>query len=157
MLCWNVYCSDFNGKEIKLFNIFDHWSFYNECVKAKKKFKEDKEAFAKEVKGWLMYYFWSKCEWEIILDHWPSGEWYELRTTMKVSDMVDMYRSAGINCDSWRISENVIDKEITLEAFPEWHKYKQEKIDVYDQVMNNWDIFIDYLWDHRNELKARKS
>lgn len=24
------------------------------------------------------------------------------------------------------------------------------KIDVYDQVMNNWDIFVDYVWNNRN-------
>lgn len=26
------------------------------------------------------------------------------------------------------------------------------KIDVKDQVMNNWDIFIDYCWNNREEL-----
>lgn len=156
MLCWNVYYSDFNTREIKVFNIFDHWSFYDACRKAKRKFKDDKDGFANEVKSWLQYYFWSKCEWEIILDHWPNGEWYDLRTTVTVKQMADMFDSTGKAHESWHISDNVMDKEVSLRVFPEWYKYHDKKIDVYEQVMNNWDIFIDYLWDHRKELKARK-
>ena len=87
MLCWNVYMSDFNNREIKVFNIFDHGSFYGECVRAKKKFKDDKEGFANEVKGWLYYFFWAKCEYEIILDHWPSGELYELRNDVTPAEL----------------------------------------------------------------------
>lgn len=26
------------------------------------------------------------------------------------------------------------------------------KIDVFDQVMMNWDVFVDYVWDNRKEL-----
>lgn len=26
------------------------------------------------------------------------------------------------------------------------------KIDVYNQVMNNWQIFVDYVWNNRKEL-----
>ena len=156
MLCWNVYISNFNNREIETFNIFDHCSFYEACLKAKKKFKEDKEGFAEEVRRNLMYYFWSKCEWEIILDHWPDGEWGELRTSMTVRELADMYGNAGKKNDSWRFSENVIDRNVVLKVYPEWIRFKCKKIDVYEQVMNNWQIFIDYLWDHRKELKARK-
>lgn len=156
MLCWNVYCGNFNAREIKVYNVFDHFGFYNACVKAKKKFRDDKEGFAEEVRSNLMYYFWSKCEWEILLDRWPDGEWSALRTTMKIRDMVDMYRSAGQKCDGWMISENVMDRNVTLRAYPEWNDGRREKIDVYEQVHNNWEPFIDYLWEHRKELKARK-
>ena len=90
MLCWNVYIGDFNKREIIKYNIFDNWSFYDACLKAKRKFKDDKEGFAKEVKSWLSYLFCAKCEWEIILDHWPNGEWSELRQKMTVQQMVDM-------------------------------------------------------------------
>ena len=156
MLCWNVYYSDFNAREIKVFNIFEHWSFYEACLKAKRKFKDDKAGFANEIKSWLHYLFWSKCEWEIILDHWPDGEWSDMRTTMTVKQMTDMFESAGIKHDSWRIRDKVMDREVSVRVFPEWHRYSDRKIDVCEQIMNNWDIFIDYLWDHRKELKARK-
>lgn len=156
MLCWNVYIGDFNKREIIKYNIFDNWAFYDACLKAKRKFKDDKEGFAKEVKSWLSYLFCAKCEWEIILDHWPNGEWSELRQKMTVQQMVDMYKAAGKNVETWRISNNVLDKDVSLLCFPEWYRYHDKKIDVYDQVINNWVIFIDYLWDHRKELKVRK-
>ncbi len=156
MLCWNVYYGDFNARDIKLMNIFNHWSFWEACVNAKKKYGKDKEKFAEEVKSWLRYLFWAKCEWEIILDHWPDGEWSNLRTSMSVSDMVNMYRAAGQKCDGWQIDDRVMNKTVSLHIYPEWYQYRDRKIDVCEQVMNNWDVFIDYLWEHRSELKARK-
>jgi len=156
MLCWNVYVGDFNSGKMMLMNIFDSWSFYDACVKAKKKFKEDKEAFAEEVRSWLSYLFRGKCEWEVIVDHWPDGEWSELRQRMTVGEMHQMFMDAGRKCDSWYINDKNQYKKIVLKVYPDDNRFLPIKIDVYDQVVNNWDIFIDYLWDHRKELKARK-
>ena len=52
-----------------------------------------------------MYYFWSKCEYEII-----------------------------VTCN------------------PEWDRFKKEKIDVYDQLQLNWNKFVDYIWENKNEI-----
>lgn len=109
MLVWNVYVSNFNARKIEVYNIFDHRSFYNDCVRVKKKFGKDREKFAEEIRTNLMYFYWSKCEWEVILDHWPHRD-----------------------------------------------NAKQKKIDVYSQVMINWDHFIEYLWNNRNMLKERE-
>ena len=105
MIQWNVYIEDFNNKRIKIHNILNHGGFLKDIQNAIKKFKNDKEAFEKEVKSSLMYYYWSKCEWEIILSSWPERK-----------------------------------------------DFKEEKIDVYDQVMLNGDIFINYLWDNQKEI-----
>ena len=107
MLKWNVIYGDFNSREIETYNIFRHYSFTHDCAKAARKYKDNREAFAEEIRVCLMYYFWSKCEWEVIVQHWPNGE-----------------------------------------------RFHDKKIDVYQQVMMNWDIFIDYLWEHRKELKV---
>lgn len=77
MLVWNVYFGDFNRRVIRTYNVFDHFGFWNDLVKAKKKHKDDREAFAEDVRISLRYFFWAKCEWEIILDHWPSKEGFE--------------------------------------------------------------------------------
>lgn len=112
MLQWNVYIGDFNSGRIEPHNIFDHRRFVEDCKKAAKKYsgKEDPEAdfkeFSESVRKDLRYYYWSKCEWEIILTGWPPSD-----------------------------------------------RFKSEKIDVYDQIMMNWDVFIRYLWDNRKELK----
>lgn len=149
MLCWNVYVGDFNSGEMKLYNIFNHCAFYDDCVKAKKRFKDDQEGFAKEVRGSLMYYFWSKCEWEVILQHWPSGEYYNMR---KVFTTEEMYHDLKYPEDKHLGS----DRRFEVRIFPEHNRFRDKKIDVYEQVMNNWNVFIDWLWEHRKELKERK-
>jgi len=70
MLTWNVYVSDFNGKKMDVHNIFEHAGVEEDLRKIAKKFTE-KEDFANEVRCSLKYWYWSKCEWEIILSHWP--------------------------------------------------------------------------------------
>ena len=52
-----------------------------------------------------MYWFWSKCEHEIIISSWPYTD-----------------KAAA-------------------------------KIDIYQQVMMNWDIFLEYTWSFRKEVR----
>ena len=61
MLEWNVYVSDFNDKNIEVYNILSGGRFVEDCAKSAKKFKDDKEAFAEEVRKDLMYYYWLLC------------------------------------------------------------------------------------------------
>lgn len=98
---WFVYYHNMNAQEIQAFNIFNHGSFRVDVEKYLKKYK-DKEEFAERLKRSLMYYFWSKSEYEVIISPWCGA-----RDT------------------------------------------KDIKIDIYNQVMNNWDIFLDYVWDSK--------
>ena len=108
-LTWNVYRLNINNREIEVFNIFNHYSFLMGCAKAAK--KHTRMEFAEEVKHELMYYYWSKCEWEVLVSDWTS---------------------------------------------PDFSK-SQKKIDVYQQIMLNFDQFIDYLWANKSELKKIKA
>lgn len=153
MLTWNVYVGNFNSGRIEKYNIFDHWSFYDACLRAKKEFKDDKEKFAEEVRRWLGYFFWGKCEWEAILSHWPDGEINGLRVQTTAKEMKDKF-FPGAN--DWMISHIDDELPITVKSYRSNSKFYDEKIDVYGQVRMNWDVFVDYLWDHRNELKRRK-
>lgn len=110
MLEWNVYLEDFNSKKICIFNVFNSYNFYNGCLEAKKKYVKDKEKFLDEIKSWLKYSFWSKCEYEIVLTSWPKRD-----------------------------------------------NFEEEKIDVYDQVMLNWPVFSEYIWENKKELKKKNS
>ncbi len=92
-----------NKQEITTFNIFDHYSF-NEDVKKYLKKCKDKTEFTKELKSSLMYYFWSKSEYEILIYPWCGGQ-----------------------------------------------NTKEIKIDVYSQIMLNWDKFVDYVWSFRKD------
>ena len=102
MLEWNVYCDDFNERKIRIFNVFNHHGVIEDLKKFVKKYKT-KEEFCEHLRTTIMYYYWSKCEWEIVLT-----------------------------------------------SFPERQDYTEEKIDVYDQLMLNWDKFCDYVWDNKS-------
>jgi len=105
MLTWNVFIEDFNKKRIEVHNVFEHGRFLEDCKRALKKHGNNREQFAKEIRSDLMYYYCSKCEWEIVLTSWPQRKYFE-----------------------------------------------DKKIDVYEQVMLNWQRFIDYVWNNRAEL-----
>ena len=94
MLEWNVFYSSFTLREIKTFNIFKHGGFFEDCLKAKKKYGEDRDAFEEEVRKSLSYYFWSKCEWEIILSHWPPREGESGRK-------IDVYEQVRMNWNAF--------------------------------------------------------
>jgi hypothetical protein len=107
-LKWNVYRHNMNTQKIEPFNIFNHRSFCEDVEKHFKKYK-DKEEFAEHLRRSLVYYYWSKSEWEIIISPWCGG-----RDT------------------------------------------KDIKVDVYNQVTNNWDIFLDYVWNSKIHRPRKK-
>ena len=93
---WYVYYHDFNAQKIIKYNIFDHGTFTKEINEIKKK-TYTKEEFAEKLDSMMRYYFWSKCEYEVIISPW-AGQ-----------------------------ADNM-------------------KIDIYDQIHLNWNVFMDYCW-----------
>lgn len=102
-LHWNVIYRNATCRKIDTFNLFGHIRFAEEVRKQLKKCK-CREEFAQELKKSVMYYFWGKCEWEILVSPWVGGNSTE-----------------------------------TI------------KIDPYWQVMNNWEIFVDYIWNTKSK------
>jgi hypothetical protein len=84
-----------------MFDIFSHSSFTN-YVKEHLERCVTKDEFDGCLKRELQYYFWSKCEWEVIISPFVG-------------------------------------------------KADSVKIDVFDQVMLNWEVFVDYVWSHKQE------
>lgn len=111
---WNVIVGNFNSREIEFHDVFNHYGLLRDIAKTSRKLTRNKEltdeqkkqAFAEELRRDMMYYYWSKCEWEIIVSHWPPRE---------------------------------SDRDV--------------KLDVWDQVKANWDIFLDYTWEHRKDIE----
>lgn len=110
-LKWNVYVYSFNSRQIVTFNIFDHERFKNDVLKIPKKIGfGDFNLFKEQLRRELMYYYWCKCEWEIIISPWPTHD---------------------------------NDPEI--------------KVDAYSQVMLNFDIFAEYVFNTlRNRRRKKK-
>jgi len=135
---WFVYVEEnFSSGKIEHYNIFEHSSFMDDLVKIKKKYKDDFDKFEEEVKHSLMYYFWSKCEWEIVLTSWPP---------YVEADEVDRL----VEEKQKRISEghHFYRENVRLST--------ETKIDVYDQIRLNWKKFINYLWTNQHLIKKVK-
>jgi len=105
---WNVIYHSINSKEIKTHNVLAHGGVRKDIVEATKKCKT-KEEFGEKLRSSLMYYYWGKCEWEILITPWCGD-----KDTIK------------------------------------------RKIDVYEQVMFNWELFLDYVWNERKNIKVEK-
>ena len=97
---WIVWRYDMNDKTIKAWNIFDHVRFSDGIHKALEDYKDNKTNFVEALKSNLIYCFWCKSEYEIILSPWVSNG-------------------------------------------------NKRKIDIYQQVMLNWNAFVDYVWNFK--------
>lgn len=132
---WNVFRYDVNKQKIVTFNIFNHWKFDEDVQKSLKKFK-DKDEFAEQLRHDLFYYFCSKCEYEVIITSFPTY------ITMNELDRLNEERDSH--------KEKYGKEPVHLNVCPD----TGNKIDIYEQVMNNFDIFVDYVW---NSKKRRKN
>ena len=104
---WNVFYYDFNAKEIKVSNVFNH-SRYRKDIEDLLHKCTDMEEFSDKLRSVTMYYFWSKCEWETVIHPWVGNS-----------------KAA-------------------------------KKIDVFWQLKNNWDRFVEYVWNMSLNKRCRK-
>ena len=128
---WFVY-NERNGK-IEPYNIFDHSGFVK-YVKQHIKNCDIKEDFEEALKSELRYYFWCKAECELVITSWTA------RVDMKELDRLNAEREEYVKRNN--------KDPYSLYVIPT----VAEKIDVYDQVMLNWNVFVDYVWDNKEEL-----
>lgn len=90
-LTWYTYIYDFNAKEIKPYNVFTHVAYLRKILELYLE-STSWEDFKKEVDRWTQYYFWSKCEYELILSSWPNKE-EEIK--------IDIYDQLKLNWDKF--------------------------------------------------------
>ena len=66
-LSWRVLHHDFNSNKIVYYDILDNTLFLKDVEQARRKHMDDDVLFLDEVRSLLMYYYWSKCEHEILV------------------------------------------------------------------------------------------
>ena len=130
---WNVLREDWNDRSIYVFNIFDNYTFRTGVMEASRKHFLNFKKFSKEVRSSIMYAFWSKSEYEVVVTSWPP--------------YIDREEHERILKE---FTENK--KQIRCDA----NLCVAEKIDIADQIFLNWDKFIRYLWKNRFRLMKGK-
>jgi hypothetical protein len=127
-LAYYVYIENINKRKIEKYNVLND-GIINEILERTKNFK-DKISFSEEVEHIIMYHYWSRSEWEIILTDWPPH--MKTDELPKLNTEVEKYQK-DYGREPYSLTINLS---------------TAEKIDVYDQVMMNWNIFIDYIWEN---------
>lgn len=137
-LVWNVYYHNINSNEFKPYNIFQHGGFIEDVERYLKKYK-NKEEFANKLKLSLMYYFWSRCEWEVIITK-KDGRIIMVPWVGRREDIeLDVTNNEDFN---WTGFYNKMTEKYVVEK-------DSVKIDVYDQVSFRWDEFVDYVFNSK--------
>ena len=129
---WYVYRYDFNKREIVPFNVFHRADFKEDVEEIDIKNISYKD-FKNQLDRLTLYYFWSKCEYEIVITSWPP-----FITKEDAYKMMNQFEK-----DSKRYEREALVVNANLEV--------GEKIDIYKQLHLNWDAFCDYTYNELNK------
>lgn len=141
-LTWKV--KNYNCNADKIVD-YDVLKYREDFIKKLKKKYPTKEEFAEAMKREMMYYFWSKAEYELIIEVAKDGHiWLSPWCGCRDPEKVKICVTDGESFD-WRgFANEHIGKQI----------YKNEaKIDIFDQLQWRWDEFIDYCWYTRQKYQ----
>lgn len=86
--CWNVYYYNFNAGRIDKYNVLRNRFDMIQEMRTK---SESKEAFSEDLRHEMMYYYWSKYEWETVISPYGMNEEIEKR--------IDVYDQLRLNWD----------------------------------------------------------
>ena len=134
---WEVKYHNFNKDEIETINIL---RYAEDTIKEFKKKSNSKEEFDKLLDIEMMWRYWSKCEWEIII----------------TKDNDRIYLSPWLVSRSNHTIDVTDDSSFDWKTFADLHISKQiyefrAKIDVYDQLKFRWEEFVDYCWNYHHK------
>ena len=142
-LSWLVTNFDCNAQSIKYYDVLQYREDY---IKQMKKKCTTKEEFAQKLKSEFLYHYWSRAEYELIIEQDEGGRiwlnpWVGCREPEKVRiDVTDRE-----DYDWKGFAERYIDKRYG----------NDEKIDIWDQLEFVWDLFVDYCWNYRHKYQRK--
>ena len=100
MLSWNVLISDTNTRRIEPYNVLSHRDLVDSMAKVVRRLSRDREhtedekkmIFSEELRKYMMCYFWSKCEWEVLVSDWVRPDYVK-------AEKIDVYDQVRIHWD----------------------------------------------------------
>lgn len=122
-MIWNVFYHNTNSRNIEIFNIFDHSSFRNSVNKLKevKELGIGKPEFEEALRRIVMYYFWSKYEYEVVVTSFPP--YINKQELERLNSEYEKHGRLDVRLDT------------------------RSKIDIYTQIRLNWSVFVNYVWE----------
>lgn len=141
-LSWLVKNYDCNRNIIENYDVL---KYREEFIKKLKKKNENKEMFSELLRREMMYYYWSRAEYELIL---------------RVTDEGRIILAPWVGCSNPKEVEIDVtdDTDFDWKGFSEYCKHKfhgdKYKIDIWEQINYRFDEFVNYCWNYR-ELTQR--
>ena len=134
-LTWKVKNYLINSNKIWDYDVLE---YREDQIKDLKKKCATKEEFADKMRREMMYQYWSRAEYEVIIEIDESDRiWLKPWVGCSDPDGVKIDVTDDTSFD-WRgFAEDHIGKQIYKNA---------AKIDIFDQLQFRWDKFIDYCW-----------
>lgn len=127
---WYVFNkTSINSDKVGLWNVFNCITFNDTITKLLEDKSLSFKEFSKKVKDAAMYSFWAKYEYEVVVVPFPS--------TISIDEYENIQKEFKIFKNKYGHSPN------RLYTKPQGYK----KIDVFEQLSANWDIFVRYIWN----------
>lgn len=142
---WIVKNFDCNAQKIKDYDIL---KYREDDIKKLKKKYATKEEFAEALRRECMYHFWSKAEWELIIECTEDGR-------VILRPWCGCYNPDEVKID---VTD---DTSFDWQGFAAEHIRKQifknkAKIDAWDQIKYRWDEFVEYVWEYHHKWQRTK-
>ena len=143
---WKVLWFDVNAQEITEYDVL---KYREDDIKKWKKEYKTKEEFTKKLGKEMMYQYWSRSEYELVIEITDDGRiwlnpWCGCRDPEKVRiDVTDRTDLDWVDFAEVYIKRQVFNNKA--------------KISIYDQLIYKWDNFVDYCWNYRHKWQRSKN
>jgi hypothetical protein len=142
-MSWICQIFDCNTQVIRNYDVL---KYREDEIKNMKKQSTTKEEFEKKLDSRMHWQFWSRCEYELVIEQTEDGRiwlnpWVGCREPEKVRiDVTDRE-----DYDWKGFAARYIDKRYG----------NKEKIDIWDQLEFRWNDFVDYAWNYRHKYQRK--
>ena len=144
---WLVKNFDINRQVIEDYDVL---KYHEDEIKKIKKKCNSKEEFDQNLKSEMMYRYWSRAEYELVIKQTEYGSillspWCGCRDEEKATiDVTDDTSFDWKGFAAEHIGKQIYDNEA--------------KVDIYDQLTygDNWTKFVDYVWNYHHKWQRRK-
>lgn len=147
-----VFEIDINTTKIKWFNIFNQSVLQDIQRLLKNKEIDSKNKFKDRLNSIFMYYYWSKCEHEVLISPWPQVRLCEGRLNKNNLTINKDWYAEGEDLQYECKNPEMFEKMTRLKSgefyLQNQADYSHTKMDVYEQIKRNLDLITDVVLEH---------
>ena len=137
---WLVMNYNCNANKIETYDVL---KYRMEWMKKLKKSAKNKDEFSDSLDREMMWQYWSRAEYELILEKCNNELW--------LKPWCGCHNPEKVKID---VTEEVFWQEFAKQYNNWWDN--EAKIDIYDQLKFKWSEFVDYCWNTRLPYERRR-